>query len=103
MLSIMSPLSETEYILDAPARYRILIHGRLDAGWSDRLGGMTVLATRLADGTAATTLSGELPDQSALVGVLNILHDFGIPLVAMERIDDVAEDRMVSLPAGQQD
>jgi hypothetical protein len=95
--------SSSRYLLDARCRYRIFIRGALDSGWSDRLGGMTVLTTRRADGTAATTLSGELADQSALVGVLNILHDFGIPLMAMERIDDEAEDRTVSLPAEQKD
>jgi hypothetical protein len=102
MLMSMDP-SSSRHLLDARCRYRIFIRGALDSGWSDRLGGMTVLTTRRADGMAATTLSGELADQSALVGVLNMLHDFGIPLVAMERIDDEAEDRTVSLPAGQKD
>ena len=102
MLTSMDPSSPT-YLLDTRCRYRILINGTLDAGWSNRLGGMTISAARLAGGTPTTTLIGELADQSALVGVLNTLHDLGIPLVAMERIDDEAEDRPASLPAGQKD
>ena len=88
----MAPSSQKGYPLDAPGRYRILIRGTLDAGWSDRLGGMTISATRLADGAPATTLIGEIADQSALVGVVNALHDLGLPLVSVERVDDVAEN-----------
>jgi hypothetical protein len=88
----MDPSSQKGYLLDARCRYLILIRGTLDAGWSDRLGGMTIAAARLADGTPATTLSGELADQSALVGVLNTLHDLGLPLESVEHVADKAED-----------
>ncbi len=86
MLLTMDPSSQRGYLQDTRYRYRILVHGTLDPGWSDRLGGMTVSAAQTADGAPMTTLVGELADQSALVGVLNALHDFGIPLVAVERI-----------------
>jgi hypothetical protein len=90
MLLSVDSNSHPGYLLDARDRYRILILGTLDAGWSDRLGGMTISATRLADGTTATTLVGALADQSALVGVLNTLHDLGFPLVSVERVADIA-------------
>ncbi len=90
MLLTMEPSSQQGYLLDTRGRYRILVHGTLDPGWSDRLCGMVVSAAQTADGTPATTLIGELTDQSALVGVLNALHDFGIALVAVERIGDEA-------------
>ncbi len=86
MLLTMDSPSQRGYVLDTRCRYRILVSGTLDASWSGRLGGMTVSAAQAADGAPATTLIGELADQSALVGVLNTLHDFGIPLVAIERI-----------------
>jgi len=98
MLISMDP-SSSRYLLDTRCRYCILINGTLDTGWSDRLGGMTISAAKQAGGTPTTTLIGELADQSALVGVLNTLHDLGIPLVAMERIDAEADDRLASLPA----
>ncbi len=87
----MGPSCQPDHLLDMPGRYRILIRGTLDAGWSDRLGGMTVSATHLADGAPVTTLIGELADQSALVGVLNTLHDLGLSLVSVECIADEAE------------
>ena len=86
MLLSMDSSSQPGYLLDARARYRILIRGTLDTGWSDRLGGMTISAATLADGAPATTMIGELADQSALFGVLNTLHDLGLPLVSVERV-----------------
>jgi len=83
--------TERGYLLDAPGRYRIIIRGTLDAGWADRLSGMTISATRLANGASATLLIGELADQSALVGVLNTLHDLGLSLVSVECVADKAE------------
>ena len=47
---------------------------------------MTISAAQLADNTPGTALIGELADQSALVGVLNTLHDLGLLLVSVERI-----------------
>jgi hypothetical protein len=54
------------------------------------LGGLAIATTHLADGAPATALIGELSDQSALVGVLNTLHDLGLPLVSMECMADSA-------------
>jgi hypothetical protein len=96
MLLSMDPSPSSNkpgYLLDVRCRYRILIQGTLDAGWSDRLGEMDIAAAPLADGTAASSLIGELADQSALLGVLNTLHDLGLPLVSMERVDEEAKDR----------
>ncbi len=91
MLLSMDASSQPGYPLDACCQYAILIRGTLNASWSDRLGGMTLTATRLADGAPATLLMGELVDQSALVGVLNTLHDLGLPLVSVERVVEKTE------------
>ena len=91
MLLSMDPSSEPGYLLDAHCQYRILIRGTLDASWSNRLGGMTLTATQLADGAPATMLIGELADQSALLGVLNTLHDLGLPLVSVEPVVETTE------------
>jgi hypothetical protein len=86
----MDPSAHPEYSLDVRGQYRILIRGTLDAIWATRLGGMTVSASQLPDSTPATLLNGELADQSALVGVVNTLHDLGLSLVSIERVDDEA-------------
>ncbi len=91
MLVSMGTDSQPKYLLDAPGRYQILVRGVLDASWSDRLGGMTILAAPLADSTPATLLIGELADQSALVGVLNALHDLGLTLMSVEYVPNVMQ------------
>ncbi|MFN8468208.1 MAG: hypothetical protein U0X20_21800 [Caldilineaceae bacterium] len=32
-----------------------------------------------------TVLTGQLPDQAALAGVLTCLHDYGLALISLER------------------
>ncbi len=81
-----------QYLLDTPGRYRILLWGALDTAWSDRLGGMIMSVAWLADDTPLTLLSGELVDQSALLGVLNALHNLRLPLMSVERVGDGDKD-----------
>jgi hypothetical protein len=63
--------------------YRIRLHGRLDARWSEWLDGMEI--THDNDGT--TVLRGPLVDQSALHGLLARLRDLGLPLISLTRIE----------------
>jgi hypothetical protein len=37
-----------------------------------------------------TVLTGSLPDQSALLGLLNWLHDLGISLISARRLEETA-------------
>ena len=77
-------MKQTGLKLDAPASYRIRVQGLLDASWSDRLGGMTVVTTHPTDSEPVTTLSGRLLDQAALLGALNTLYDLLLPLLSVE-------------------
>ena len=67
-----------------PAMYRISILGTLDKNWSDYCGGMTIEHTNDPHHGSMTTLTGRLSDQSALIGVLNSLHDIGCPILSVE-------------------
>jgi hypothetical protein len=46
---------------------------------------MRISSTRRAGGPIVTTLTGELTDQAALMGVLYSLYDMGYPLLKVER------------------
>ena len=70
-----------------PAIYRIRVRGILDKLWSDYSRGMTIEIESDAHQHAVTILTGRLVDQSALVGVLNSLHDMGCPILSVERIE----------------
>lgn len=70
-----------------PAVYRINIQGILDKNWSDYCGGMTIEHEGDPDQYAMTVLVGRLADQSALIGVLNSLHDIGYPILSVEYLE----------------
>lgn len=67
-----------------PAYYRIYVQGPLDTRWLRDYVDMRI--ERMADASerVVTKLAGELADQSALIGVLNLLSGFDIPLLAFE-------------------
>lgn len=78
--------SASRHAFDSPARYRISVQGRIPAQWCDCLEGMTI--TQGPPGAVpVTTLSGELPDQAALVGVLNTLYELRLPMLSVERLN----------------
>jgi hypothetical protein len=68
-----------------PATYRICVQGSLDAGYSDRLGGLTIIPADPADEAPVTTLMGLLIDQADLLGVLNTLYSMlRLPILLVE-------------------
>ncbi len=69
--------------------YQVRVGGHLDAGWSDWLGGLSISVQ--PDGS--TLLSGELPDQSALHGVLNKLYSLNLALLSVQCTQLDREDR----------
>jgi hypothetical protein len=64
---------------DETGRYEIRVTGHLDARWAARFDGLDL--RHEADGT--TVLSGPIPDQAALHGLLQRVRDLGIPLVSV--------------------
>jgi hypothetical protein len=82
--------------LETPATYRIRVQGYLEAGYSSRLGGLSIAPPKPDDETPVTTLSGRLLDQAALLGVLNTLYNnMHLPLLLVECLaigDDLNEE-----------
>ncbi|MDR0346217.1 MAG: hypothetical protein LBI49_24480 [Nocardiopsaceae bacterium] len=65
-----------------PDRYEIRVEGLLDDRWADWFGGLQVGA----DGTQ-TVISGPIPDQPALHGLLTKIRDLGLCLISVRRLD----------------
>ena len=65
--------------------YQIRIGGELDPGWSDRLRGMEIRQVEIGP-PSVTLLTGELPDQSALQGIMNTLFELHLPILSTECI-----------------
>jgi hypothetical protein len=64
-----------------PARYEIRVEGELDRRWSEWFEGLNI---RIQAGH--TILSGTLPDQPALHGVLDKVRDLGLCIVTVRRL-----------------
>ena len=73
--------------MSEPATYTISVLGILDKKWSDYCGGMTIEHDILLDEYPMTNLTGQLIDQSALIGVLNSLYDMGCPIISVECVE----------------
>jgi hypothetical protein len=60
--------------------YTIQIQGHLNLSWQDRFGGLCIEQQE----TGTTLLSGTLPDQAALHGVLLQIVRLGLTLLSLE-------------------
>jgi hypothetical protein len=65
---------------DGPS-YELRVQGHLDEHWAAWLGDLTLAHHQ--DGTS--TLTGVVPDQAALYGLLAKVRDLGIPLISLTR------------------
>jgi hypothetical protein len=74
--------------MDVRAVYEIRIEGHLGQTWSSWFEGMDVRHEQGGE----TVLSGSLPDQAALHGVLMKIRDLGLPLVAVNRLEQTRND-----------
>ena len=62
-----------------PEYYEIKIKGHLDPCWSDWFGGLNVTHLEVGE----TLLSGPLPDQAALHGLLERIRDLNLTLISV--------------------
>ncbi len=67
--------------MDRRYSYKICIAGHLSDGWSDWFEGLMIFRT----GEGDTILSGPLPDQAALIGILTKINALNLTLLSFER------------------
>ena len=71
-----------------PALYRIVARGRLEALWSDRLGGLRLtVARRVVEGTI-TILDVWLPGPGQLSELLNTLYELHLPILEVKKVGE---------------
>lgn len=75
-----------------PIVYRIYVRGRITASWRDCFDDIAISTTSAPDGTVATTLEGVLPDQAAVVGIINSLHDLRLAILSVECLGNSGAD-----------
>ena len=73
--------------MDEPKHYIIRIEGHISASWAPWFEGLEIRHEESGE----TVLSGTLVDQTALHGVLMRIRDLGLPLVAVSRLREAAD------------
>lgn len=68
--------------------YCILVEGLLDPAWSDSLAGLSITVREASSSHPVSVLSGPLPDQGALHGVLDLLFMLNLTVIRVERCQD---------------
>ncbi len=72
--------------MDKPCLYEIRVEGQLGERWSEWFAGMAVCV----EGDE-TILSGVLPDQAALFGLLRRVYDMNLALISVVRLGRASE------------
>lgn len=68
---------------------QIRVKGQIDERWSEWLDDLTITHTEEGE----TVLTGSILDQSALYGLIAKLRDLGLPLLAMNSVEEVSNER----------
>ena len=66
----------------SPATYEIRVEGVLDRQWTAWFEGLEI-----ASDHSQTVISGPVPDQAALHGLLNRVGDLGLVIVSVRRLE----------------
>ena len=66
-----------------PMVYQIRLRGHVGPQWIGRFGGLSIALEDNGD----TLLSGPLPDQAALHGLLRTIRDLGLPLISINPVE----------------
>ncbi len=79
-----------ELTLLKPATYRISVQGAISRDWKDYFRTLSVSTAAPIGRRPVTTLTGQVPDQAALVGLINALYGLGLPLLSVEYLSTEA-------------
>ncbi|HEY7430007.1 MAG TPA: hypothetical protein VH641_04655 [Streptosporangiaceae bacterium] len=66
-----------------PGRYEICVEGVLDQRWSSWFGGLRITSRP----GGVTVITGLVPDQVALHGLLIKVRDLNLPLISVRRLE----------------
>ena len=75
-----------------PARYCICVKGFLDESWSNRLSGMKIDNQVPDKQNPSAEITGEVRDQTELLGVLNSLYEMHLPLISVNFLNTAEKE-----------
>lgn len=71
--------------------YTFQLAGHLDQRWAAAFAGFTITHGYALDTHPVTLLTGPVPDQAALYGVIGRLRDIGVTLISVQPADSNAD------------
>lgn len=71
----------------ASAIYKIQVRGHLDSRWSDWFGGFEMMTCG-----ESTILTGSVPDQAALHGMLSKIVELGLTIICVKHLNHKDDD-----------
>jgi hypothetical protein len=71
--------------MDQPAYYEIQVEGTIGTRWAEWFHGMNIAGVEDSGGHRVTILTGTIPDQSALLGMLQSIHNLGLLILSFKR------------------
>lgn len=74
------------------AVYQIKVQGSVGPQWSEYFAGLDLAVELDGEQIPLTTLTGRVPDQAALRGILNKLWDMNVTLISAEQITAQPQD-----------
>src|SRR5438132_12143891 len=85
---------ETSRMRSRQMYYALRVQGHLGPSWQDRFGGLCIEQQE----TGTTLLSGTLPDQAALHGVLLQIIRLGLTLLSLETSEALGSEQAAEHP-----
>ena len=68
------------------ATYEILVMGALSERWAEWFPGMAI-RQEITNDACTTLITGEITDQSSLMGMLQTLLNLGLPILLVRRLE----------------
>jgi hypothetical protein len=83
----MRKVNTTPISFTGPASYQIEVQGALDPSWGCEFGNLHIEHRQRENSVTITQLTGEVPDQAALAGLLDLTYMLGMPLLSVVLFD----------------
>ncbi len=70
--------------MDQAAQFEIQVEGTISSRWAEWFHGLNI-ESRQEGSQMVTILTGSIPDQSALLGMLQTIHNIGLMILSVKR------------------
>jgi len=77
----------TNYHNSTEPQYEIVVSGRIDPERASWLGDLDLRIHCTPEGITTSILSGPVPDQAALYGIINRIRDMGLKLISIHSME----------------